>query len=51
MFKEMNPRELTLNPLSIFGDDWLALTAGNETHGYNTMCIAWGDGMFVVQTF
>ena len=42
MFHEISVKELKLNPMNMFGDDWLALTAGNEEHGYNTMCIAWG---------
>ena len=42
MFKEIDCKEMTLNPMELFGEDWLALTAGNAAHGYNTMCIAWG---------
>ena len=42
MLKEVSYKELNLNPMTLFGEDWLALAAGNETSGYNTMCIAWG---------
>lgn len=40
--KEINVKEYTLNPFKAFGEDWMALTAGNEADGYNTMTIAWG---------
>ena len=42
MLKEISYKELNLNPMTLFGEDWLALAAGNETSGYNAMCIAWG---------
>ena len=40
--KEIAIQDLHLNPFAIFGKDWMALTAGNEQNGYNTMTIAWG---------
>ena len=42
MFRKINWKDLNLNPMTLFGDDWFALTAGNKKRGYNTMCIAWG---------
>lgn len=42
MLHEVPVQELELNPTKLFGEDWLALTAGNEERGYNTMTIAWG---------
>lgn len=35
-------KEQTLNPFQAFGEEWMALTAGNEKDGYNTMTVAWG---------
>lgn len=43
VMKEISIHDLQLNPFDLFGRDWLALTAGNETDGYNTMTIAWGQ--------
>lgn len=43
MFKEINYSELNWNPMTGFGTDWMALTAGNEKNGYNTMTVAWGQ--------
>ena len=40
--KEIAIQDLQMNPFVIFGKDWMALTAGNEQNGYNTMTIAWG---------
>ena len=40
--KEIAFSELNLNPANLFGQDWMLLTAGNETDGYNTMTVAWG---------
>lgn len=42
MFKEISVEKLLLNPPTFFGDDWLALAVGNETH-HNAMTIAWGN--------
>ena len=42
MFKEIDYKDLKINPMTMFGEDWMALTAGNENKGYNSMCIAWG---------
>lgn len=42
MFKEIDAKTLQLNPFTLFGKDWLALTAGTEKHGFNSMTVAWG---------
>ncbi len=42
MFKEIDIKTLQLNPFTLFGKDWLALTAGTEEHGFNSMTVAWG---------
>ena len=42
MFKEIDKKELMVNSLTCFGDDWMALTAGTKETGCNTMTVAWG---------
>lgn len=42
MFKEVPVEKLMLNPPTFFGDNWMALSVGNETN-YNAMTIAWGN--------
>ena len=42
MHKEIDYKELNLNPMTIFGNDWMALSSGNKEQGFNSMCIAWG---------
>lgn len=40
--KEISFKDLRINPFSCFGEDWMALTSGNQTDGYNAMTVAWG---------
>lgn len=40
--KEVSAKEYIPNPFTAFSDDWMALTAGNEKDGFNSMTIAWG---------
>lgn len=40
-FKEVKPEELTMNPFTKIGKDWLLITAGNEEK-CNTMTASWG---------
>ena len=40
--KEIPIQELTLNPMTLFAKEWMLLTAGNESRGYNTMTVSWG---------
>ena len=40
-FREVKPEELTMNPFTKIGKEWLLITAGNEEK-YNTMTASWG---------
>ena len=40
--KEISVQELKLNPMTLIGQEWMLITAGNEENGYNTMTAAWG---------
>ena len=40
--KEIDRSQLTLDPFSLVGGDWMLLTAGTEDRGYNTMTCSWG---------
>lgn len=42
MMKEIDITKLKINPFQLFGKDWMALTAGTEKTGFNTMTVAWG---------
>lgn len=42
-FKEITVEELNLNPMTMIGNEWWLITAGNEKEGYNTMTAAWGQ--------
>lgn len=42
MMKEISYKELAVDPMTIFGEEWFALAAGNEKDGANTMTIIWG---------
>lgn len=35
-------KDLNFNPMTLFADEWLLLTAGTKDRGFNTMTIAWG---------
>lgn len=39
--REIAYGDLRINPMTMFGDEWLALAAGNEG-GWNAMTVAWG---------
>ncbi|MCL2610925.1 MAG: flavin reductase [Defluviitaleaceae bacterium] len=41
-FKEINIKDLSLNPVTMFSESWPLLTAGSEAAGFNTMTISWG---------
>lgn len=54
-FKEVKVEELTVNPFTTIGKDWLLITAGNEEK-CNTMTASWGAmgelwGKHVVTTY
>lgn len=40
--KEIKRSQLTLDPFSLIGGDWMLLTAGTKENGYNTMTCSWG---------
>jgi len=40
-FKKMNPDELSINPFSLIGNDWMLITAGT-VKSFNTMTASWG---------
>ena len=46
-FKEIDLKNLHLNPITILSDEWPLLTAGNKESGFNTMTIAWGHIGFI----
>lgn len=39
--KEINVKELSFNPFTMIGDEWMLVTAGDEKK-YNTMTASWG---------
>lgn len=43
MLKEIKIEELTLNPVTRIGKDYMLVTAGNKERGYNTMTAGWGQ--------
>jgi flavin reductase (DIM6/NTAB) family NADH-FMN oxidoreductase RutF len=40
--KEISFSELSFNPMTMIAKEWMLVTAGNETRGYNTMTASWG---------
>ena len=40
--KEIQVSELNFNPMTMLAKEWMLVTAGNETRGYNTMTASWG---------
>ena len=40
--REISIKELNLNPYEKIGREWMLLTAGGESRGYNTMTCSWG---------
>ena len=45
-FKKILPAELTDNPFSLIGKDWMLVSAGNAD-SYNTMTASWGGVGFL----
>ncbi len=41
MFKEINPREIDQNLIKMIADEWMLITAGDQS-GYNMMTASWG---------
>lgn len=42
IMKEADIETLQMNPFQLFGKDWMALSAGTERSGFNTMTVSWG---------
>ena len=40
--KQIPFQELQFNPMTMIGEEWMLITAGNEERGYNTMTASWG---------
>lgn len=40
--REIDVKELSFNPMTLIGNEWMLLTAGTEDRGYNTMTCSWG---------
>ena len=40
--KEIPIKEFNINPLTLISDEWMLITAGTKTNGYNTMTACWG---------
>ena len=40
--KEVNVKDLQLNPMTLISDEWMLLTAGTEEKGFNSMTCSWG---------
>lgn len=38
----MDVKDLSMNPFTAVGRDWMLLAAGNETDGSNAMTVSWG---------
>lgn len=45
-FKEIEIKDLNMNPFTLIGNEWMLITAGNENK-FNTMTASWGSlGVF-----
>lgn len=42
IMKEIQVKDLQLNPMTLISDGWMLITAGNEKNGFNTMTASWG---------
>lgn len=42
MFQEISYRDISINPMTAFDEQWMLLSAGNQNDGYNTMTVSWG---------
>lgn len=40
--KEIPVQDLTMNPMTLIGREWMLVTAGTQERGYNTMTASWG---------
>ena len=45
-FKSIDIKDMTFNPFTLIGNEWMLITAGNK-EGFNTMTASWGGlGVF-----
>ena len=42
MFEKIDSKDFQINPFQRIGQDWMLVTAGNETEGVNTLTACWG---------
>lgn len=42
MMKEIDVKQLSINPMTMIAKEWMLVTAGNKERGYNTMTASWG---------
>ncbi len=40
--REIDVKELQLNPMTLIAKEWMLITAGTKERGYNTMTASWG---------
>lgn len=40
--KQIPYSQLSINPMTLIGKEWMLLTAGTKDRGYNTMTCSWG---------
>ena len=41
-FHEINPQQITENPFTLIGNDWMLITAQKPDGTFNTMTASWG---------
>lgn len=41
-FVKTDYHALEMNPMTLIGDEWMLVTAGDASHGWNTMTASWG---------
>lgn len=41
--QEVSIKALNFNPMTLFSDEWLLITAGTKERGFNTMTACWGQ--------
>ena len=48
-FVKTDYRTLELNPMTLIGDEWMLVTAGDDQTGWNTMTASWGHLGYIWQ--
>ena len=49
MLVKTDYKTLSMNPMTLIGDEWMLVTAGDETRGWNTMTASWGHLGYIWQ--